>query len=560
MKRYIILLTAICFSAVSCSLKEEPTSFPSRTNYYNTRSQCIAALNGCYLPAASIYCAAYMLVTEACTDIWHCNSSTVDASLDVTPAKPQFASTMWPQAYQGVMRCNECIECIGASPLSEEEKRPLIAEAVVLRALYYYNLTCMFNGVPFYTCMVKDEESLKMVRRLPRTNANDIRSWLYNDLKENAIPYFTAENGLLARASEIPDQRVGYALALMLMGKMAMWNQDWEGALVPLKLLEELYGEFNEERYPLDDTMWSKKNTMESIFEVQHAWSVDGVQFQGNVSNIMMPTSKISTEDNVTRLYDGVPIPFLGNQASSWSGLITNWHYGVFRPATGNKKAENTSMVGIFNPVPLTYSDEYDTADGRYYTKIDLDAVKSGVIRGKKIDRRVYYNLSFGNLETGETFVSTSKRYGLAWAGKKFWCPDVYLSNDSNNYKIFRYADALLMMAECYLETGDTDNALKYINIVRARAAVDPIDNNNGKEGIMAVLRCERARELGGEFQRKFDLVRWGIWYQETKTFNPNTKLIDRIKPCHRYYPIPDTECALSGYVLTNDEYVKEGM
>ena len=70
----------------------------------------------------------------------------------------------------------------------------------------------------------------------------------------------------------------------------------------------------------------------------------------------------------------------------------------------------------------------------------------------------------------------------------------------------------------------------------------------------------ERARELGGEFQRKFDLVRWGIWYDQTYAYTNNATLKGKMRPCHRYYPIPDAQCALSGYVLTNDEYLADGL
>ena len=69
------------------------------------------------------------------------------------------------------------------------------------------------------------------------------------------------------------------------------------------------------------------------------------------------------------------------------------------------------------------------------------------------------------------------------------------------------------------------------------------------------MIQSERARELGGEFHRKFDLVRWGIWYDITLAKNESSKLKANIRPCHRFYPIPETECALSGGVLTNDEY-----
>ena len=73
-------------------------------------------------------------------------------------------------------------------------------------------------------------------------------------------------------------------------------------------------------------------------------------------------------------------------------------------------------------------------------------------------------------------------------------------------------------------------------------------------------IQNERGRELLGEFQRKFDMVRWGIWYDQTYAYTNNATLKGKMRPCHRYYPIPDAQCALSGYVLTNDEYLADGL
>ncbi len=549
-KHYIFAALAVTLFG-SCSLKEDPSYFVNRQTFYENESQCISALNSCYIPLTSIYTANFMLVTEACTDLWYSSSTTVDACLDVTPAKPQFGATVWTQGYKSVMYCNECIECISRTDLADEVKMPLVAEARVMRAFYYYVLTCMFGDVPFYTYMVDTYERQDEIRRLPRTSAAEIRQMLYDDLETNALPWFTADNGLKCRTSEAEDNRSGYAMALMLMAKFAMWNEDWAGALVPLSHLEELYGEFSETNYPLEQTMWRYKNTPESIFEIQHAWSLTGAQYHGNVAPIMMPPHEGEG------IFNGVALSGYGTTMPQWSSLRANNRYCIFRPKQGNVKEENTSYADVLFKLPLTY-DEYDNSLGRYRVKIDMEALASGMVGEEKLDLRIQYVLGLGN-DAGDTFELTAM-YGVPWPGKKFWCPDIQQSYDSNNYRVFRYADVILMIAECHCNMENAESALNYINMVRARAGVDPVTNFTGYEDLTLAVRNERARELGGEFQRKFDLVRWGVWYDLTKSNTNNNTLRDKIRPCHRYYPIPDTQCALSGGVLTNEEYIADGL
>ncbi|MVM36827.1 RagB/SusD family nutrient uptake outer membrane protein [Spirosoma sp. HMF3257] len=97
------------------------------------------------------------------------------------------------------------------------------------------------------------------------------------------------------------------------------------------------------------------------------------------------------------------------------------------------------------------------------------------------------------------------------------------------NYDLMRFADVLLMAAECEVEVGSLDKAREYVNRVRARAAASPIKALDGtanaakyvvspyttawasKEVARKAVRFERRIELGMEGHRFFDLVRWGI-------------------------------------------------
>lgn len=544
----IIYLSGLLLATAACALIEEPT-FINQSRFYKNEAQCRAVVNGVYIPIQSIFTSTMSLVTECQTDLYYCTSTTQDAQLQITPSKPEHGDVVWRYSYRGVDLCNEAIHCISASTdVTDSLKKVMTAECRVMRAMYYYCLTNMFNGVPFYTAQVNTYAVQDSIRYLPRTDANVIRRFLYKDLKENALPYFTEENGLKCRACDAPYKRSGYAHALMLMAKFAMWYGDYTEAIWALDKLEEIYGDFTEARYPLDDIMWRYKHVPETIFEIQHEYDLAGVKYYGSVAKIMMPPH------NSGYVFDGILLYGYGNTIPAANCVRANLRFGGFRTNASGGEAASTAG-SLFGPLPMK-ANAYSASLGRYTVQMDMDAIRSGVVRGEKLDRRAVYKFGMGNLETGEIF-NQARDNGVCWVGQQFWCPNIINNYDSNNYRLFRYADAILMLAECWCAEQNSSKAMAYLNKIRRRAGVDEVTAFSGYEDLMLMIRNERARELAGEGHRKWDLVRWGIWYDQTYNNTSNAQLKENMRPYHEYYPIPDTQCSLSKYILDNPEYKK---
>ena len=490
MKRFIYII-ALSFAASACSLKENPDSFVNEDNFYNNDKEALVAVNGCYRSIKPIYCASFLHATEAVTDLAYSFSSGEDAKLDISPAKPEVGTKVWKYAYQGVKDCNSAIANI------EKMGKPnanLLGEAKVMRAMYYHLLTSFFGDVPFYTQPVNTVDDLTKVSHLPRMSAVQTRDSLVNDLLR-ILPEMDQ-----IRTSEVDGNRARASVGWMLVAKMAMWNERWDTAISAIDNLEEIYGTFNEDRYPLEDIMWRKKNTPESIFEIQHKYEKGGIEYVGDCACQMGPYSHTAG----TKIFDGVEIPEMGENATAYQPLrpFNNFFNGIFhRDDTDRRQA-------------LTIVWEYNGHE---------------------------FKMGGGN----------------PWLGPRYWCPNMTGRNDDNNYPVFRYADALLMKAECYFRISDATNCAKYLNMTRLRAGIALMPSSTPLADLFYQIRDERARELFGEFQRKFDLVRWGTWYEDMLEFCTYSTVLRNIKPCHRFYPIPDVEVGLSGGALDNEEYAK---
>src|SRR6266487_2739252 len=128
----------------------------------------------------------------------------------------------------------------------------------------------------------------------------------------------------------------------------------------------------------------------------------------------------------------------------------------------------------------------------------------------------------------------------------KFHDPFRLTVNDvrgSRDFFVARLAETYLIAAEALLRDGRATEALPYINAVRRRAAIP------GHEAEMELTAAqltldevlnERARELAGEMQRWFDLVRTHTLLSRVKAYNPDGG--PNIQPYHVLRPIPRTQ------------------
>lgn len=549
-KTMIYALLLVSGLTMSCSLKEQSDSWSTRDSYYRNVQQIKSGLNGCYGPVRSIVNLQFFEMTECAADVMSLNASTAyDAICNVSPDRPSAGTNIWRNGYSGVMLCNEMLDVIdGAvkkSFISETEALPLRAEAAILRALYYYFLTSTFGDVPFYTCAVTEENRAE-IARLPRMSADRTRDFLIDELMSYLLPVDKGGRNALPLVPSYrtdTDYRIGAMTGLMLAGKFCMWNQRWSDAVTVLSQIEKTYGALSQ--YPLSDIPFCRKYTPESIFEIGNDSQEYGLQMAGRIAYACTPTrssvvvtkedEETSSTDEVTDVYKGIAIPELGPYAYTAFGIRpTEWYYLNVLPYSGPDKRSGE------------YSDGSVSARGGSGNL----AWRYKGYDPKDLTRQTPIVAFFSNVASGTD---------QPWLGNKFWCFGMYYNNDSNNYKIFRYAGALLNLAEAWLMRGDFEKACTYLNYTRTRAglsAVSAAEFGGSEAALMEEIRLECARELFGEFQRKFDLVRWGVWYERTlANSREDGYLRQYIKPCHRFWPIPADQVSYSDNALDNNEY-----
>ena len=116
----------------------------------------------------------------------------------------------------------------------------------------------------------------------------------------------------------------------------------------------------------------------------------------------------------------------------------------------------------------------------------------------------------------------------------------------SNDFPIFRYADFLLMKAECLVRLGQAGTAKPLVDAVRQRAGLGILAADPSLEDIYR----ERGFELNWEGHRRQDMIRFGTFLQANDFRGASQEY-------RKLFPIPTSALDANPNLDQNPEYIK---
>jgi starch-binding outer membrane protein, SusD/RagB family len=391
---------------------------------------------------------------------------------------------VWNGLYRSILRANTVITNAGASTdAGTELSNRLVGEAQFLRAWAYNELVTLYGGVPIYTAVATTSTETK-----PRSAAGEVYALILQDLQAaKAVLPLTYTGAELGRATR--------GAASMLLARVYMAQGNFGAAKTELQeivnsgvysLTDKYTDNFREENE------WNS----ESIFEIGYA-SIGDVNWMNDGDD-----PSWGAQEKSTRTQEYSPI--------GWRNLIpSNSLIAEFESTTkGDAKTDPRRAYSFY-----VLGDLYDNGN---------KTLTEGQVQGNT-----------STIDGTTTKVSWAK-YSLMYKED----PGGYKPSGIN-HRVMRYADALLMLAECENELNNQAAAIDLLNEVRARpdVAMPPYPTANfpvgNKAQVFAAIVHERRVELAGEQVRNRDILRWRANNQVT--INP----IPDFKPL---LPIPQAE------------------
>lgn len=289
---------------------------------------------------------------------------------------------------------------------------------------------------------------------------------------------FAAEN-LLSKSSETPGRATKEA-AYAHLGKVLLYQEKYDEALAALNQVTgfslEPAGSF------FNNFMEETEHGVESIFEVEF------------------------NEDLGT-----------GNM---WDASGDSQGTGFAESTLRGQEYGNKSWFNVYPSYDLL--DEYEAGDTRFGDTFYVPG--STYIKGTATMVADDFATAAGNRRAG-------------WKKYQNYYDHLIENNQSSiNFRVMRYADVLLMKAECENKRpgGSQAAAIAYIAQVRTRAGLTTNIPQNAVDVFEAIVH-ERKVEFAGEQLRFDDIIRWGLASRELKDTGFQVGK-------NELWPIPDRE------------------
>jgi hypothetical protein len=465
-------LTATIVTATinSCKKGSLNTSDPNNvtTNlYYKTSDQLTKGVNAIYVSIHSLGLVSreWFFIHDLRSDEVASGGGQLEAPRgqilngNGDPTNPVISS-VWNTWYTTIFRANVVI-ANGPNVTDNTTLRDrLVGEAKFLRAWAYFDLVSQWGGVPVYTApstAVSDFQA--------RSSETEVYALIVKDLQDAAA--------VLPEKTGTDKGRATASAANAMLGRVLMQTGDYAGAKAALLKIPTTgtNGYTLTARY-LDNFEEETEFNSESIFEIVFVDKGDGGFNWGGDS----PTEAQSTVRN--QEYNPI----------AWRNLIPS-----------NKlinEFENTA-TGATKSDPRFHYTLYQSGDT--YSK-GASVLTDGDQNGNS------------SVMNGATKKISFRKFMIIY---KEGLPAASFHPGGNNQRIIRYAEVILMLAECENELGNTAAAVNYLNMLRARAdvAMPPYPTAQfpvaSKTDVIKAIMHEKMVEMGDEEVRNIDILRW---------------------------------------------------
>lgn len=221
-RKCLALLLGLLFTLQACNdfLEEDPESFISPQNFYQTRSDALAALNGAYAGflsrgygAGQMYFTMVAFPTPQISTRREPQQNNGQFDHYEWDADADYLGTVWSSIYLAINRANAVIDNVPSIDMDETLRRRIVAEARFLRARHYFTLVRFFGGVP----LRKNETTSLDSLNLSRASTDEVYNFVIQDLQQaiETLPLASEYEGSdFGRASE--------GAAKMLLAKVYM--------------------------------------------------------------------------------------------------------------------------------------------------------------------------------------------------------------------------------------------------------------------------------------------------------------------------------------------------
>ena len=547
---YIIAASVCGFMLTGCyDLDRAPANQLSSLTFYKNQTHADEAMMGVYSVMRNENCMGVNyrfdvlggLCDGAVQKVTTVQVGTYDAS-------SAFLISYWQTTYEGIARANMVLQNINNTNMTESLKAQYRGEARFMRGLYYFFLYKLWGGVPIYDESFNVENYEQM--NYPRSSGEQTIDFILADM-DSAIAVLPEawDAANLGRATK-------YA-ALALKGKVLLYRKRYQEAS---ECFQKVIDSGRYELYPNYADLFQPEadNCNEMIFSIQTT--------SGATSNVGLPSclylgTRSTWGWDWNQDYPSVELvdsyEYKNGRPFDWDDFIPNFSESnnvkkaTFRATfEGNKEskypAAKDKLLAMYKQrdprmsasVILPYTHYLGYADNH---EIDCEyAIAGSSIKGAnwgyiQVDRGLEVYL-------WRKFVPVGDMGGQMFDRKQ----------TPINFPLIRYADVLLMQAECLNELGDQPDAISLINQVRARAGVALINNGSPwtrattHDEVFQRIVHERAVELACEGHSYFDLKRWGMLdtlndrrvCDITGTYRWTRKVTDR----DYLWPIPSSE------------------